>query len=120
MICHDRPIGLCCDDQAEQVIGHGYQRYQAYVIAAAVLVVLGVAGWRAYDWWETKKAAEAWLLATRGDLARTSRVVTPVRHSSAPAWSADHRGHPAGWVSDLRAAGPGARRSGRSPPAGRI
>ena len=36
-----------------------WERYQAYVIAAAVLVVLAVAGWRAYDWWETKKAAEA-------------------------------------------------------------
>jgi hypothetical protein len=36
-----------------------WERYQVFVIAAAVLVVLGVAGWRAYDWWETKKAAEA-------------------------------------------------------------
>jgi hypothetical protein len=36
-----------------------WERYQNYVIAAAVLIVLGVAGWRAYDWWEAKKAAEA-------------------------------------------------------------
>ena len=36
-----------------------WQRYQVYVVAAAVLIVLAVAGWRAYDWWETKKAAEA-------------------------------------------------------------
>jgi hypothetical protein len=36
-----------------------WQRYQGYVVAAAVLIVLAVAGWRAYDWWETKKAAEA-------------------------------------------------------------
>ena len=36
-----------------------WERYQAYVIAAAILVVLAVAGWRAYDWWETKKSAEA-------------------------------------------------------------
>jgi hypothetical protein len=36
-----------------------WERYQVFVIAAAVLLVLGVAGWRAYDWWETKKAAEA-------------------------------------------------------------
>ena len=36
-----------------------WDRYQAYVVAAAVLVVLAVAGWRTYDWWETKKAAEA-------------------------------------------------------------
>jgi hypothetical protein len=36
-----------------------WERYQVYFIAAAVLVVLAVAGWRAYDWWETKKASEA-------------------------------------------------------------
>ncbi len=36
-----------------------WDRYQGYAIAAAVLIVLGVASWRAYDWWETKKAAEA-------------------------------------------------------------
>jgi hypothetical protein len=36
-----------------------WERYQGFVIAAAVLIVLAVAGWRTYDWWETKKAAEA-------------------------------------------------------------
>jgi hypothetical protein len=36
-----------------------WERYGAYAIAAAVLLVVGVGGWRAYDWWETKKAAEA-------------------------------------------------------------
>jgi hypothetical protein len=36
-----------------------WRRYQNYIIAAAVLLVLAVGGWRAYDWWETKKAAEA-------------------------------------------------------------
>jgi hypothetical protein len=36
-----------------------WQRYQGYVVAAAVLLVLAVSGWRAYDWWETRKAAEA-------------------------------------------------------------
>jgi hypothetical protein len=36
-----------------------WDRYQVFIIAAAVLVVLAVAGWRAYDWWETKSAAEA-------------------------------------------------------------
>ena len=36
-----------------------WQRYQAYIIAAAVLIVLAVAGWRTYDWWETRQAAEA-------------------------------------------------------------
>jgi hypothetical protein len=36
-----------------------WERHQNYIIAAAVVVVLAVAGWRGYDWWETKKAAEA-------------------------------------------------------------
>ena len=36
-----------------------WERYQSLVIAAAVLVVLGVAAWVLYDRWEAKKAAEA-------------------------------------------------------------
>lgn len=36
-----------------------WDRYQAYIIAGAVLIVLLVAGWRLYEWWEAKKAAEA-------------------------------------------------------------
>jgi len=36
-----------------------WERYGHYAIALAVLVVLGVAGWRGYDWWEAKKSAEA-------------------------------------------------------------
>ena len=36
-----------------------WQRYGVYAIAACVLLVAGVAAWRGYDWWETKKAAEA-------------------------------------------------------------
>jgi hypothetical protein len=36
-----------------------WARYGWIAIAAAVVVVLGVGGWRGYDWWETKKAAEA-------------------------------------------------------------
>ena len=36
-----------------------WQRYQNYIVAAGVLLVLGVAGWRGYDYLETKKAGEA-------------------------------------------------------------
>lgn len=36
-----------------------WERYQNYVIAAVVLIVLGVAGWRGYDYLESKKAAES-------------------------------------------------------------
>jgi hypothetical protein len=34
-------------------------RYGNYVVAALILVVVAVAAWRGYAWWEAKKAAEA-------------------------------------------------------------
>lgn len=36
-----------------------WQRYGVFFIAACFLLVAGVGGWRAYEWWEAKKAAEA-------------------------------------------------------------
>ena len=36
-----------------------WQRYGNYAIAACVLLVVGVAAWRGYEWWETKRATEA-------------------------------------------------------------
>jgi hypothetical protein len=36
-----------------------WDQYGNYLIAIAVLIVAGIGGWRAYDWWETRKAAEA-------------------------------------------------------------
>jgi hypothetical protein len=36
-----------------------WERYSLYFIAAAVLVVAGVAAWRGYEWWQAKRAAEA-------------------------------------------------------------
>jgi hypothetical protein len=36
-----------------------WDRYQNYIIAGAVAVVLGVAGWRGYDYLENKKAADS-------------------------------------------------------------
>lgn len=35
-----------------------WQRYGGLFIAACVLLVVAVGGWRAYEWWEGKKAAE--------------------------------------------------------------
>ena len=34
-------------------------QYGNYLIALALLIVAGIGGWRAYDWWEARKAAEA-------------------------------------------------------------
>jgi hypothetical protein len=36
-----------------------WDRYGNYFVALCVLVVAGVAAWRGYDYWQTKKAAEA-------------------------------------------------------------
>jgi hypothetical protein len=36
-----------------------WERYSIYIIALAVIIVVGIAGWRAYEWWEAKKAAAA-------------------------------------------------------------
>ena len=36
-----------------------WDRHSNLIVAAALAVVLAVAGWRGYDWWETKKSAEA-------------------------------------------------------------
>jgi hypothetical protein len=36
-----------------------WERYGIFLIAACVLLVAGVGGWRGYEWWEAKKAAEA-------------------------------------------------------------
>ncbi len=36
-----------------------WDRYGNYVVAAAILLVAGIAAWRAYEWWEAKKASEA-------------------------------------------------------------
>lgn len=36
-----------------------WERYGNYIIAVCLLAVVGVGAWRGYEWWESKKAAEA-------------------------------------------------------------
>jgi hypothetical protein len=36
-----------------------WERYGNYMVAAAVLLVVAVGAWRAYEWWEARKAAES-------------------------------------------------------------
>ena len=36
-----------------------WERYGNLLVAAALLVVLGVAGWRGYEYWDSQKAAES-------------------------------------------------------------
>src|SRR5262249_22065480 len=34
-----------------------WERYGGYLIAACIVVVLGVGGWRGYEWWQAEQAA---------------------------------------------------------------
>jgi hypothetical protein len=36
-----------------------WQRYGNYIAAACIVVVVAVGGWRGYEWWQGKKAAES-------------------------------------------------------------
>ena len=36
-----------------------WERYSLHIIALAVLLVIGVGGWRGYQWWQDKQAAAA-------------------------------------------------------------
>jgi hypothetical protein len=36
-----------------------WERHGNLLVALALLIVLGVGGWRGYDWWENRKAAES-------------------------------------------------------------
>jgi hypothetical protein len=36
-----------------------WDRYSLYIVALAVLIVVGIGAWRGYEWWEGKKAAAA-------------------------------------------------------------
>ena len=36
-----------------------WQGYGNYIAAACIIVVVAVGGWRGYEWWQGKKAAES-------------------------------------------------------------
>lgn len=36
-----------------------WRRFGPLIVALAFLIVAGIGGWRAYEWWQTRKAAEA-------------------------------------------------------------
>jgi len=36
-----------------------WQRYGNYIIAACILLIVGVGAWRGYEWWQTRRASEA-------------------------------------------------------------
>ena len=36
-----------------------WERYGTYIIAVCILVIVAVGGWRGYEWWQARRAAEA-------------------------------------------------------------
>jgi hypothetical protein len=36
-----------------------WERYGSYLIAACILIVIGVGAWRGYEWWQAKQAAQS-------------------------------------------------------------
>ena len=36
-----------------------WERYGGYLVAACIVVVIGVGGWRGYEWWQAKQAAQS-------------------------------------------------------------
>jgi hypothetical protein len=46
------------EDVRREQLAQLWKRYGSFLIAAICLVIAGVAAWRAYDYWETRKAGE--------------------------------------------------------------
>src|SRR5580658_7140009 len=44
-----------------------WERYGTYIIAALILVIVAVGGWRGYEWWQAKRAAGACGVRTGSD-----------------------------------------------------
>jgi hypothetical protein len=58
--CVTDPIFAEVDEEVRrEQLKQLWAKYGNLFIAAAVLVVLAVAGWRGYQWWEARKAAQA-------------------------------------------------------------
>jgi hypothetical protein len=36
-----------------------WERYQNYILAGVLLILIGVGSWRGYDWWQAKRSAES-------------------------------------------------------------
>lgn len=79
-----------------------WQQYGHYIVAFAVLVVVGVGGWRGYQYWENKKSAEA-----GAQFERAAALSDQGKHAEAEtAFAAIARDAPSGYraLARLRAA----------------
>jgi hypothetical protein len=69
-----------------------WDRYNIYIIALAVLIVVGIGGWRGYEWWIGKQAAAAGAkfeaavaLSEAGKHAQAETAFAQLAASTAPA-----------------------------------
>jgi hypothetical protein len=59
-VSHNDPIFAEIDEEVRrEKLKQLWDRYGSYAIAGAVVVVLAIGGWRGYQWWEARQAAEA-------------------------------------------------------------
>jgi hypothetical protein len=72
-----------------------WDRYANYIIAAIVILIAAVGGWRGYQWWEAKKAAEngaafevATSLITEGKLPEAEAALEKIAAEGTPGYRA--------------------------------
>ena len=72
-----------------------WQRYQYLIIAVVVLIVGGVGGWRFYEWYETRRAAEigtrfenAIALSEAGNHAEAEKIFAQIAQDGTAAYRA--------------------------------
>jgi hypothetical protein len=59
-VSHNDPIFAEVDEEVRrEKLKQLWERYGTYIVAAAFVIVLAIGGWRGYQWWEARKAAEA-------------------------------------------------------------
>jgi hypothetical protein len=59
-ICVSDPIFAEIDEEVRRErYKQLWAQYGTYVVAGVFVIVLGIGGWRGYQWWEARKAAEA-------------------------------------------------------------
>jgi hypothetical protein len=70
-----------------------WAKYQGLVIGGALLIVLGVGGWRGYEWWQARLAAEAGtsfesaiMLSEAGKNAEAAAALEKIAQDGTPAY----------------------------------
>jgi hypothetical protein len=70
-----------------------WERYQWLIVGVVLLVVVGVGGWRVYEWWQTRLAAQigtqfenAIALADKGEHAEAEKAFAQIAASATQAY----------------------------------